>query len=285
MLERLVLEVGLRASLFGGAPVKPEGRQELQRLKDYIVNGQRTNFSEYFRINDGYDYTSQIHGLEYLEALRGEPILAIFNHSNEGPLRGKGQALVMSHYVRTTTGQEIRYLHGKDNSTLQELARKKMDYALNIIPVKDPKETGDKAGIIREAFANQDSMGISPEGDGTNNLIRVIPSKGLLRAKPEAATIISVAAVKGYKLVCLTTRFDRETFYLDIDMPLENIRIRNARKLTDPAGSKNKEFSSQIIVDYVMAKIARNLPQVKRGYYQNFQDIIDHFEQLTAQSQ
>ena len=118
-LEHLVqlgsLEFGTWWLQFGNK-LKPEGRRHWRNLVHLMATGQNTSMSEHIRILDGYDYSSNINGLENLEQLRYKNILILGNHSHLGPLEGFGETILTSYYVRKTTDKEIRWIRGRGKS-------------------------------------------------------------------------------------------------------------------------------------------------------------------------
>ena len=233
--------------------LKPEGKPYLRQFIDDYKRGIPLVFSRYIHMLDGFDYESNISGLDNLEDIKNQPMLIVANHSNEGPLRGgHGQRLVISYYINRATQKEIRWLHGGDKTTPQDLVRKRLAQRSNTILVRDDDPETSRTLII-QAFRNKDIMGINPEGDG---------SKTLLRGKPEAGRMLWLSTINNYSIVCVATYFEKDTFFLNIAPPLDNEIIKNAAKQ-----SSHRNTAFQQIVDCAMHTIAQHLPENRRGYY------------------
>jgi len=257
-LERKVDEIVLRSTKFGiGRGLKREGKPCFDQFIQDYKNGEQILFSRYIHMLDGFDYESNISGLDNLGGIKDYPILIVANHPYEDPLRGgHGQRIVINYYVDKITQQEVRWLHGLDKTSPEQFTRKRFAKQSNTILVRDnDPETSLK--LIRQAFRNKDTMGINPEGDG---------NKTLLRGKPKAGQMILLAILHNYNIVCVATEFKNDAFFITIDQPLDNEMIKDAaRTPTD-----SKDFLQQTISDYAMAGIAQHLPEDKQGYYRSY---------------
>lgn len=266
-------EAILRSRQFGvHRGLQPEGKPHFdQFIRDY-KEGKQMLFYRYIHMLDGYDYQSNIHGLKHLQAIRDEPILIVANHPYADPLKGGHcQRILINHNVYLVTGKETRWLFGEDKTSPEHFMRKRFSRQSSTISVRD----GDKKGkvmsgiAVGEALRNRDIIGINPEGDG---------NKTLLKANLNSATMIFLAAMHNYKIVCVATDFEADTFFMAVDSPLDNNQIREARiKL-----KHDQDNLRELVANYAMAKIALHLPQYKRGYYSNPQEHIDAFESLVA---
>lgn len=279
-LRRKVHEVIIRSTQFGiNRGLKPEGKPHFDILVDDFMNGQEIVFSKYIHMLDGYDYRSNIYGLENLEQFKDQPILMVANHLTADPLRGgHGKRVVINYYVNEVTQKEIRWLHGRDKTTPQDLVRKDLAKQSNTISVRDDDPKASRQ-LIRQAFRNKDTIGLHPEGDG---------NKTLLRGVAKAGQTILYAIANNYPIVCVAIYFRKNAFYLFVDPPLDNERIKKAAKILKPDESmpradkeKQRQKLRQMISDYAMARIAQHLPEEKRGYYKNFQEFIEAFDALT----
>lgn len=265
--ERKLDEMVLRSVQFGkNRGLKKEGKPYFDKLIGDYKRGEQILFSRYIHILDGFDFESNISGLNNLGEAKNRPLLIVANHSNAGPLRGHGQRIVINHYVNEITQKEVRWLHGLDKTTLEQFTRQRFAKQSNTIPVRDddPKTSFQ---LIRQALRDKDAIGINPEGDG---------NKTLLRAVPTSARMIILAAINNYNITCVATDFRNDTFFMAVDSPLDNKRLREARKISKP----NEDKFHQLLADYAMARIAQYLPEEKRGYYSNPQGHIDAFECL-----
>lgn len=265
--ERRVDEAVLRSRQLGKeAGLKKEGKPYFEEfIRDY-KNGQRIEFWRYVHIMDGFDYTSNIYGLENLTP----DTFVVANHPYGGPLRGHGQRFVLNHHVHEATEKETRWLFGLDKTTLERFTRNRFVNQSSLILVRDDiKNKETSADMIRNAFTNKDTIGINPEGDG---------NKTLLKAVPESARMMILAAIHNYNIVCVATDFKDDTFFMTVDPPLDNETIREARKIL----KRDENRLRQLVADYTMAIIASHLPKQKRGYYTDFQKFIDAFKALTV---
>lgn len=263
----------LRSRQFGlHRGLKPEGKPHFDRLIRDYKEGKQILFHNYIHMLDGYDYRSNIHGLENLEKIKNEPILVVANHPYQDPLLGGHcQRILINYNVYNITQKETRWLFGEDKTSPEHFMRRRFSRQSSTILVRD----GDKKGKVMSGIAvggalkNRDIIGINPEGDG---------AKTLLKANPNSATMIFLAAIHNYKIVCVATDFKNGTFFMAVDSSLNNNRIRKARiKLKD-----NQDNLRELVANYAMAKIAMHLPEEKRGYYSNPQEHIDAFESLVA---
>lgn len=265
-LARRFDEFILRSRQFGKeAGLRTEGKPHLNRFIADYKKGEKIELWRYINMLDGFDYTSNIHGLENLEP--NKPALIVANHPNGGPLRGNGQRFVINHHLHKATGKETRWLFGLDKTTPERLIRKRFVDQSSLIPVRDDDPETSRT-LIMQAFTNKDTIGINPEGDG---------NKTLLRAVPEAAKMIIASAVYNYNIVCVATYFKNGVFFMAVEPPLDNERIREIRKRIKGSDKPQQEKLQQMISDYVMALIAKHLPEEKRGYYKNYQEFIDVF--------
>lgn len=242
-------EVILRSTQFGiSRGLKRVGKPYFDQFIDDYKNGREIRFSRYIHMLDGFDYKSNISRLENVEGIKDQPILIVANHPYKDPLRGgHGQRIVINYYVDQITQKEVRWLHGLDKTTPEQFTRKRFAKQSGTIPVRDDNPEAALI-LIRQAFRNKDIMGIYPEGDG---------NKTLLRGKAKAGQMILLAALNNYNIICAATEFKNDAFFLTFDSPLDNEELKRTR-------------NRQIISDYAMARIAKNLPEEKRGYYRNF---------------
>lgn len=251
--ERKLDEMVLRSVQFGkNRGLKKEGKPHFDKLISDYKRGEQILFSRYIHILDGFDFESNISGLNNLEEAKNRSILIVANHSNEGPLRGHGQRLVINHNVNQITQKELRWLHGLDKTTPERFTRIRFANQSNTIPVRDgdPKASFN---LIRQALRDKDAIGINPEGDGS-----II----LLQAKPKAGQMLWLSAINNYAIVCVATYFEKDAFFLSVAPPLDSQRILNAAKQ-----SNDKVSTFQEIADYAMRTIAQHLPENRRGYY------------------
>lgn len=274
-------EAILRSRQFGlHRGLKPEGKTHLDQLiKDY-KEGKEIFLSKYIHMLDGFDYKSNIHGLENLEKIKNEPILIVANHPYEDPLKGGHcQRILINHNVYNITQKEVRWLFGEDKTSPEHLIRKRFARQSNTILVRDDNPKGSRTSI-RQAFRNKDAIGLNSEGDG---------NKTLHRGVAKAGEMIIFSVLHNYNIVCVATDFKNDAFFLALEPPLDNERIKKAAKRSKPDKNmsradkeKNRQKLRQMISNYAMARIAQHLPPEKRGYYSNFQEFIDAFESLTA---
>ncbi|EKD64552.1 MAG: hypothetical protein ACD_50C00344G0003 [uncultured bacterium] len=243
--------------------LKPEGKQRFDEFFNDIRAGKRVALSDYIEMFLGYDFKSEIKGVENLEYLYDQPILVVANHTNMGPMRGEWQHATISYYVKQATGKEIRWLHGHDPTTTQDLLREKMHKSINSIPVRDP-DPFRLARYLIPAIKNEDSMGLFPEGDG---------SKYLRKGLPEAGRLIALFSRKDINIISCSSMYQDETFFLTFDsLDKEKIKILQCN-------DTERDRVGEAIVDYAMAKTAKHLPSNRRGSYKkNFEEIISQFE-------
>lgn len=268
--QKRIDEAVLRSRQFGlHRGLRPEGKPHFdQFIKDY-KEGKQMLFYRYIHMLDGYDYTSNIHGLENLEEIKNDPILVIANHPYEDPLKGGHcQRILINHYVYSITQKETRWLFGEDKISPEYLMRKRFSRQSSLIPVRDDDPEASST-LIRQALRNKDTIGINPEGDG---------NKTLLKAIPKAARMIIAAAIHRYNIVCVATDFRNNTFFITIDSPLDNKAILE----TSIKLNYDRDRLIELISNYAMARIAIHLPEEKRGYYSNPQKHIDAFESLVT---
>ena len=253
--QRRFIDAGHHYLLAGGEPITDLGKIYFESMVGKIKRGEKTPFSEYFGILNGFRLA--LGGLDYLKMLKGKNALFLSNHTENGPLRNGHWKIVATNYlVRQITGKEIRWTYGQDRSTLQELFREPVTKSVNAIPIREG--TGI-AGIreILKAFQNQDSVGLYPEGDGR---------KELIRGNRKAGGIILFAARQNVPIVSTSAWFEKATYTCHL-----NFTLLNSELIKSMGGSSNKEQAKQEIVDYAMAEIAKNMPRELRGYYQNAQ--------------
>ena len=231
--------------------LKPEGKPRFDDFVNSLKRGEKIVLSNYMDMFLGYDFKSGIEGLESLTLLKEKPILVVANHINKGPMRGDWQHAAISHYVKKTTQKEVRWLHGFDPTTTQDLFRERSHQLANNIPIRGP-DTQKAARLLIQAIKNNDSMGLYPEGDGSRNL-----RKGL----PEAGRLIAICARNSMNIVSCSVRFQRDTFFLTFD----NIDSEKIKALEQKGKDRNAGW--QNITDYAMTNIAKHLPENRRGYY------------------
>lgn len=249
-IQRKVLDLGSHYMLAGGDQLTDLGKMHFQKLTYKIKNGESTPLSEYIGVLYGFNLS--VDGLDLLESLKGESVLFLENHTADGPIRnGNWKLFATSYAVKVKTGKEIRWTYGKDRSTIQEFLRKPLTESINAIPIRERDGTQGVRDII-EAFHNQDSIGLYPEGNSHKKLIR-----GDLRA----GGIILHVAKKNIPIIATAAWFGENACHLSF-VPIDNDVIKNIGKQ-----SSDKNQSKQGIVDYAMRQIARNLPKDKRGFY------------------
>ena len=250
-----------------GNKLKPEGKKHYWNLFHLIATGQQTSLDRHIQILSGYDYTFHINGLGNLEALRGQNILLLGNHSHLGPIEGYGETILTSYYVKKFTDEEVRWIRGRGKS-LKENARQLVDKSLDTIPIYD-----DSIGSLRsifEAFRKHETIGLYPEGDNSIALRQAIPTAG---------SLVLVAIKRDIPVICASTYFQDKTFFANFVPLLDQQKYQEIQnilngKLTRQEKNKMKEN----IINYAMSIIARSLPVNRRGYYQDYQGIISQFE-------
>lgn len=259
--------------------LRPEGKPHFDQFVNDYKDGKQILFYKYIHMLDGFDYESDIHGLENLENIKNEPMLVVANHPYEDPLRGGHcQRILINHNVYAITQKETRWLFGEDKKSPEHLMRRRFSRQSSTIPVRDDDPETSRT-LIMQALKNKDTLGINPEGDGNRTLIKAVP---------KAARMIILAAIHNYNIVCVATDFKDGTFFLAVDPPLDNQRIRKATKILKPDNNMSKadkeqkrQKLQQMISDYAMAIIAQHLPPEQQGYYANFPDFISAFEALS----
>lgn len=234
-----------------GQGLKPEGKPRYDDFFNSLKKGEQISLSDYIDMFIGFDFESGIKGLENLVSLKGEPMLLAANHTNNGPIRGGWQYVLISYYLKQTTGKEIRPLHGFDPTTTQDLFRERLYKSINSIPVRDSDRRS--ASLLRQAITNRDSMLLYPEGDGSRNLRRGLPNAGRL---------IQICASRDMNVVSCSAGFRSDTFFLTFD-------TLDSKDIERSAEEGNDRYAKgQDIVDYAMQNIAKHLPENRRGYYQ-----------------
>ena len=254
--ERRFDEAVLRSRQFGlHRGLRPEGKPHFNQLiKDY-KEGKQILFYKYIHVLDGFDYRSNIHGLENLEKIKDQPILIVANHPYEDPLKGGHcQRILINHNVYNITQKEVGWLFREDKISPEYLMRKRFLRQSSLIPVRDDDPETSRT-LIRQAFRNKDTIGINPEGDG---------NKTLLRGLPKAGQLILLSARSNYNIVCVATEFKNGVFFIAFDEPLDSQLIKDAAA---NGSTDNKDFLWQTISDYAMAIIAKHLSEKRRGYY------------------
>lgn len=245
--------------------LKPEGKPRYDDFVNSLQKGEQIALSDYRDMFLGFDFKSGIKGLENLTDLKDKPILLVANHVNNGPMKAGWQHVAISYYVKETTGEEIRWLHGFDPTTAQDLFRERLHKSINSIPIRDNDPTRGLP-LLRQAIRNEDSMGLYPEGDGSKNL-----RKGM----PEAGGLIGICARRGMGIVSCSVKYQSDTFFLTFD----TLDMTEIERLTPKGTDRTNRYAAwQNVADYAMTRIAMNLPENRRGYYQNYQGIISQFE-------
>lgn len=231
--------------------LKPEGKPRFDDFVNSVQKGKKISLSDYIDMFIGFDFKSGIRGLENLVSLKGKPILLVANHTNNGPMRGGWQHVSINYYVKEATGKEIRWLHGFDPTTAQDLFRERLYSSINSIPVRDtdPNRT---LSLLRQAIREKDSMGLYPEGDGSRNL---------RRALPEAGRLTAMCARNGINIVSCSARFQSDAFFLTFDTLDSKDVERSAQEGSD------RYAKWQNTADYTMRNIAQYLPENRRGCY------------------
>lgn len=274
-LQRRSDEAILRSRQFGiNRGLRPEGKPDFNELVEDYKQGEQILLSRYIGILKGFDYGSNIYGLKNLDAIKHEGVLLVGNHPYQDPLTGGHcQRILINYHVDLITQKEVRWLHGLDTTSIEHFTRDRFAKQSNSIPVRDndPEAARD---LIRPAIRNRDIIGINPEGDG---------NKSLLRGLPKAGQMILFSFLNHYNIVCVTTDFQNDSFFLTFHPPLNSERIKKVLEiLKDNRGNHDKRDEIwQAISDFAMAIIARSLPEEKRGYYHDFQNFISSFEALT----
>ncbi|MEK7534462.1 MAG: hypothetical protein AAB600_03935 [Patescibacteria group bacterium] len=249
-----------------GNKLKPDGEKHYWNLMRIIATGQETSLSEHIRILDGYDYRSNIKGLEHLQRLNGRNTLVLGNHSHLGPLEGYGEMLLTSYCVKKATGKEIKWVRGRGKS-LKENARQLVDRSLGTIPVYDDSIRGPI--LIFKAFDANESVGLYPEGD--NSIV-------LRQAKLTAGNLVLKTLGKNIPVFCASTWFENNTFFATFAPLLDEKKYKEIQNTK--LRKEEKDIIKEKIINYAMARIAQNLPEEKRGYYRDFQKFIDAFEAI-----
>jgi hypothetical protein len=233
--------------------LKPEGKPRYDDFIYSVQKGEQIALSDYGDMFLGFDFKSGIKGLENLILLKDKPILLVANHVNNGPMKGDWQHVVISYYVKETTGEEIRWLHGFDPTTAQDLFRERLHKSINSIPIRDNDPSRGGLLLRRAIGIDKASMGLYPEGDG---------SKNLRRGMPKAGRLIATWARNAIDIVSCSVRFQSDTFFLTFDT-LDNETIK-----TIVQKGADRSSSWQDIADYAMRTIAQHLPENRRGYYE-----------------
>jgi len=252
-----------------GNKLKPEGRKHFKHLFHLIATGQETSLSQHSHILDGY--RQHVNGLENLVQFREKNTLVLSNHSHLGPLEGYGETILTSYYVKKFTDEEIRWIRGHGKS-LKENARQLVDKSLGTIPIYDDSFMSLKP--IIEAFKNNETIGLYPEGDN---------SIALRQANPTAGNLVLIALARDIPIICASTWFEHDTFFVRFSPLLDQEKYKEIQNiLNGKLTRQEKNRMKEKIINYAMAIIASHLPEEKRGYYHNFQDFISAFEKLTA---
>lgn len=249
--------------------LKPEGKPYYDDFIAKLQRGEKISLPDYNNMFLGFDQDSGIKGLENLKGLENEPMLVLSNHTNNGPLGGGWKNITLSYHINDITGNKIRLMHGYDPTARHDLFRERLHKSIDSILIRDPDPSRGASSLI-QAINNRDSMCLYPEGDG---------SKYLQRAKPESGRLIRICSAKGYNLVTVSFRFKNDIFKQDTFFAMFD-RIENEEIARLKGTDKNTR--DQKIVDYAMARIAQHLPEGKRGYYSQPQQLIDAFKDLTG---
>jgi hypothetical protein len=248
----------------------PVGRKRYKELIDEIKKKNPISLTDYMGILDGYDYNSDIQGLENLEQLnlnKGCMILA--NHERKLPISGGSIIFPIGFHLKNATDKEIRWVYGTDISPNQ-LAKGNLEKSCNFILVRGKNSFGFQETQIkgmRELLqaTRHDLVGLFPEGDD---------GEMLLRAQWRAGRLITNVARNGTPIICASTSIhDRNVFRVEFQK-LDNMRISNMYdEMVHHSGSR--VAAGQIVADYAMATIATGQPEEKQGCYKNPERFLD----------
>lgn len=249
--QRSALDFGARHFLgVEDQPTVP-GKIYFQSMVERIKKGEKTPLSEYFGVLHGLKF--YIDGLSLLENLKEKGALFLENQTRQGPISGYWKLFATNYFIKKMIGKEIRWIIEQDDQKPQELFRNPIVRSFNAIPVGEGNGTkGVK--LILKAFSDQESVGLYPEGQ---------ISEQLIKGDPKAGGIILFAASKNIPIISAAAWFEENTCHLSFTL-LNNEFIKTM------GTSPDKEKKKQQIVDYAMAEIAKNMPGEFRGYYQSF---------------
>ena len=269
MIKERVFNLGIDFAAWraqrGDSALTPNGLKRYHELISHIKGKHPINLSEYADILDGYDFTSQIQGLEKLEHIKNGALI-LSNHTKEGPLKGDSNILATGFHVARKTGREIRWMFGVRSSP-NNIARPNVQASLNFILV-DGKKGRKKNGANFPTIMSRDLVGLYPEGDN---------DVALRQGKPEAGRVIHLAAKLGVPTICVSVDFNNGIYRLTFN-ELDNqhiitLRKKGKQKLQSQKNPTRKDrlalAGGQEVVNYAMATIALPLPPEKRGYYHN----------------
>lgn len=248
-LQRIFVDV-TRVWLQRGGNLTETGRSNFKNLATFIKKVEKTSFSKHIDILDGFELS--VEGLSCLEEIKDKHALFLSNHTNNGPLKGYWKLFVLNHLVQERTHKEIKWTYGKDKSTLQEFARKMIGESLETIAVREGNGAEGIRSILN-AFNQQESVGLFPEGDG---------NKTLLKGDPKAGGIILLAARRSIPIIVISGWVQENICHVNF-LPLDQITV------LELGSNKDKPAGKQNIVDYAMTQIAQRLPLHLRGYYRS----------------
>lgn len=243
----------------------PEGKPCYDEFIRRMQRSEKISLPDYKNMFLGFDQNSGIKGLENLKGLEGKPMLVLSNHTNNGPLGGGWRDITLSCHINDITGNKIRLMHGYDPTARHDLFRERLHKSIDSILIRNP-DPSQGSSSLRQAIKNKDSMCLYPEGGFGHR------DNSLRKGMSEAGRLIRMCLGKDYGLVTVSFRFKKDTFFAMFD------RIEN-EKISSLEGT-DKNTRDQKIVDYIMARIAKHLPEKNRGCYQNYQDFISAFEAL-----
>lgn len=251
MIETLKKEVQLRAASaylqhWGiNHRLKPEGKEHWNSLINKMRKGEPVIASEAIGIVNGFEY--HIAGLERLaEIAPDKGLLIIANHSNEGPVRGWGQVIVMQNAFKEATGREITWAQGNAASGSSEPVRG----SVKTIRVNSGNGVGGARNVLQAM--RTETVGLFAEGTQKRDL-----QKGLA----SAGKMVANAARHGIPIFAIATFFRDGKIYVSVDS-LDPTEIKELEKI------KNEGVDPyQRVIDYAMTAIASHLPTNRRGDY------------------
>ncbi len=232
-------------------------KEEFKKTINKIKKGEKVSFSDF---GDFIRRNCRISGTECFDNFENTAVLILSNHPTDGPLGGWAPTLIASSEIRRKTGKETLWTHGEDKSTFQTVARRKISENSGSTILVRGATSYDGTRQIIKAFQEKNIVGIHPEGDGSNKLGRAVA---------DAGHFILYAAKKGMPIICSVGFFDQEIG--KIKLTFFKIDPEEIGKLTKDEASNQDAIlqNRQEIADYVMAEIAKRLPENKRGYYKN----------------
>lgn len=227
--------------------LQPEGKENWERFLWKIENRQITTLSDEIGIVNGFNYYVEgMDNLENIDTDRG--FLVIANHSNEGPVRGWGQVIVMNHAVKKTTGEEIVWAQGGAASGTSAVAGE----SVRTIKVNSGSGIGGAKNVLQSL--KTEAVGIFAEGT---------QERDLQRGDYRTGKIMARAAKHNIPVICIATSYVNGEIYVTADA-LDSSKIQRLEQI-----QQENVNPYQVIVDYAMTTIASHLPQDRRGYYED----------------